>query len=188
MPSASLPKFKDVMLGVSCKTGAAPLPLSAIVVGEVGALLTSVRLLEELALDVGVKLSVNIADVPGASDIGNASPLSPNPAPGPAACVMLRLAFPGLLTITVCEFVWATVTVAKFTLPGTTEIWGCTPMPASETVDGEFAASLTSEMLPLALPARVARKLAVKVLDWPGPSVIGRASPLIEKALPLIVA
>ena len=53
MPTVSLPKFKKVVLGVSCKTGAIPLPLSAIVVGEVGALLTSVRLPEELALAGG---------------------------------------------------------------------------------------------------------------------------------------
>ena len=100
----SLPKLNEVVLGVSCRTGANPLPLRGIVVGEVGALLTSVRLLAELAPDVGVKLTVNIADFPGANVNGKARPLRPNPVPGPADCVMLRLALPGLLSVTVCEF------------------------------------------------------------------------------------
>jgi hypothetical protein len=51
-----LPKLKEVVLDVSCRTGASPVPLSGIVVGEFGALLTNVRLLEELVPDVGVKL------------------------------------------------------------------------------------------------------------------------------------
>ena len=101
----SLPKLNEVVLGVSCKTDASPLPLSAIVVGELGALLTSVKLLAELTPDVGVKLSMNVADFPGASVNGKARPLRLNPAPGPAACVMLRLAPPGLLSVTVCELV-----------------------------------------------------------------------------------
>ena len=121
---ASLPKLSEVVLGVSCRTGADPLPVSGIVVGEVGALLISVRLLEELTPDTGVKLTVNVVDFPGPNVSGKARLLRPNPAPGPADCVMLRLALPGLLSVTVCEFVWPTVTVPKFTLPGTTEIWG----------------------------------------------------------------
>jgi len=101
----SLPKLSEVVLGVSCRTGASPPPLSGIVVGEVGALLTSVRLLEELAPDVGVKLTMNVADFPGATVNGKARPLRPKPVLGPATCVMLRLALPGLLSVTVCELV-----------------------------------------------------------------------------------
>jgi hypothetical protein len=101
----SLPKLSDVVLGVSCRTGAIPLPLSAIMLGDVGALLTSVRLLAELTPDVGVKLTVNIVDFPGASVIGKASPLRLNPVPGPETWVMFRLAVPGLLSVTVCELV-----------------------------------------------------------------------------------
>jgi hypothetical protein len=101
----SLPKLSDVVLGVSCRLGASPLPLSGIVVGEVGALLIRVRLLAELTFDVGVKLTVNIADFPGASVIGKERPLRLNPVPGPAACVMFRLAPPVLLSVIICEFV-----------------------------------------------------------------------------------
>jgi hypothetical protein len=100
-----LPKFSDVVLGVSCRTGDNPVPLSAIVVGEAGALLNSERLVAELTADAGVKLTVKIADFPGASVIGKARPLRLNPVPSPAAWVMFRLAVPGLLSVTVCELV-----------------------------------------------------------------------------------
>jgi hypothetical protein len=102
---ASLPKLKEVVLGVSCKTGAEPVPLSEMVVGEFGALLTSVRLLEELVPDVGVKLNVKVVDFPDANVSGIARPVRLNPVPGPANCVTLRSAVPGLLNVTVCEFV-----------------------------------------------------------------------------------
>jgi hypothetical protein len=100
-----LPKLKEVVLGVSCRTEASPVPLSGIVVGEFGALLIRVRLLEELVPDVGVKLTVRVVDFPGANVIGKARPVRPNPVPGPADWLMLRLAVPGLLSVTVCEFV-----------------------------------------------------------------------------------
>ena len=79
-----LPKLKEVVLGVSCRTGASPVPLSGIVVGEFGALLISVRLLEELVPDIGVKLTVKAMDFPGANVSGKARPVRPKPVPGPA--------------------------------------------------------------------------------------------------------
>jgi hypothetical protein len=100
-----LPKLKEVVLGVSCRTEASPVPLSGIVVGEFGALLIRVRLLEALVPDVGVKLTVKVVDFPGGNVSGKARPVRPNPVPGPADWVMLRLAVPGLLSVTVCEFV-----------------------------------------------------------------------------------
>ena len=119
-----MPKLSEVVLGVSCKTCAEPVPLSGIVVGEVGALLTNIRLPEELAPDVGVKLTVKAVDFPGANVSGKARPLRLNPVPGPASCVMLRLAPPALVKVTVCELVWPTDTVPKLMLPGATEICG----------------------------------------------------------------
>jgi len=121
---ARLPKLSEVVLGVSCRTCAEPVPLSGMVVGEFGALLTSIRLPEELVPEVGVKLAVKAVDFPGASVSGKARPLRLNPVPGPASCVMLRFAPPTLVRVTVCELVWPTVTVPKLTLPGATEICG----------------------------------------------------------------
>ena len=112
------------MLGVSCRTCAKPVPLSGIVAGEVGALLTSIRLPAKLAPEVGVKLTVKAVDFPGANVNGKARPLRLNPVPGPASCVMLRFAPPTLVRVTACELVWPTVTVPKLTLAGDTEICG----------------------------------------------------------------
>ena len=109
---------------MSCRTCAEPVPLSGIVVGEAGALLTNIRLPEELTPEVGVKLTVKAVDFPGANVRGKARPLTPNPVPGPLICVMLRLAPPAFVKVTACELVWPTVTVPKLTLPGATEIWG----------------------------------------------------------------
>ena len=112
------------MLGVSCRTCAEPVPLSGIVVGEVGALLTNIRLPGKLAPEVGVKFTVKAVDFPGANVSGKARPLRLNPVPGPASCVMLRFAPPAFVRVTACELVWPTVTVPKLTLPGATEICG----------------------------------------------------------------
>ena len=117
-----MPKLSEVVLGVSCRTCAEPVPLSGIVVGDVGALLTSIRLLEELAPDVGVKLTVKAVDFPGANVSGKARPVRLNPVPGPESCVMLRGAPPAFVRVTACELVWPTVTVPKLTLPGVADI------------------------------------------------------------------
>jgi hypothetical protein len=181
----SLPKLSDVVLGVSCKTGAIPLPLSATMVGEAGALLTSVRLLAELVPDVGVKLTVNVADFPGASVNGMGRPLRPNPVPGPAVCVMFKLAVPGLLSVTVCELVCPTVTFPKLTLPGTTEIAGWTPTPLSAIAGTEFVALLTTEALPVAVPVAVGSKATLKLAACPGDKVTRGAAPLRANPLPV---
>ena len=99
--SVARPRFKAVALAESCRIRATPLPLSAILVGEFEALLTRAKLLVRLPLDVGVKLSVNGADFPGASVSGKVSPVTRKPAPGPAVCATLRVALPVLLTVTV---------------------------------------------------------------------------------------
>ena len=131
-----------MVLGVSWRTCAEPVPLSGIAVGEVGALLTSIRLPAELVPEVGVKFTVKAVDFPGANVSGKARPLRLNPVPGPANCVTLRLAPPTFVRVTVCELVWPTVTVPKLTAPGATEICGWTPIPLSATVETDYRRTL----------------------------------------------
>jgi len=169
---------------VSCRTCAEPVPVSGIAVGEFGALLTSVRLLEELVPDVGVKLTVKAVDFPGANVRGIARPVRPNPVPGPPTCVTLRLALPGFVSVIVCELVWPTVTVPKLTLPGATEICGWTPTPLSEIGSGEFAAVLITDALPVAFPATVGVKVTLKLAACPADNVTSGAEPLRVKPLP----
>jgi len=53
---------------------------------------------------------------------------------------------------------------------------------------GELGASLTIEMLPLALPAEDGVKLAEKPMLWPTLSVIGVAKPAMAKPVPEALA
>lgn len=187
-PTVMLPKFREVALAESCRVAVTPEPLKEIAVGDVGALLTSARLLVNEPLDAGEKLSVNEEDWPGASVNGRTRPVRPKPVPGPADWVTLRLALPGLLSVTVWVLVTPTATLPKFTLPGTTEINGCTPAALSGIVAGEFGALLTSETLPLTVPATAGAKVTAKAADWPGPRVSGNARPLRVNPVPTTAA
>ena len=62
LPRRTLPKLSDVGLADSCITEATPVPLRAMLVGELGALLTRERLPVALLTAVGAKLIVNAVD------------------------------------------------------------------------------------------------------------------------------
>ena len=104
--------------------------------GETGASLTSAMLLVRLPVAFGVKLTENFADCPGDIVNGELRPLTLKPVPGPANCVMLRPALPGLLTVTSRVLLTPTGTLPKLITVGTTEIKGCTPLPLSKIVIG----------------------------------------------------
>ena len=62
------------------------------------------------------------------------------------------------------------------------------PVPASEMLSGEFEASLTTLMLPVALPAPGGAKVALKLVLCPAAKVMGRERPLRLNPLPVGVA
>ena len=62
LPIVTFPKLNEAGLAVSCRIGATPVPLRAMLVGELGALLTSERLPVALLAAVGVNLTVNALD------------------------------------------------------------------------------------------------------------------------------
>jgi hypothetical protein len=124
LPTFTFPKLRLVGLAPSCTVTAAPLPLRGIVAGEVAALLSKARLPVALLVVVGAKLTVNAADLPGSTVSGRVRPFKAKPLPETRACETLRLALPGLLTVMVWVLAVPTVTLPKFTFPGTTEICG----------------------------------------------------------------
>jgi len=65
------------------------------VVGEFGALLTSVMAPGRFPADAGVKAAEKEVDVPGARESGKASPEKEKPVPEAEAREMLRFAVPG---------------------------------------------------------------------------------------------
>jgi hypothetical protein len=62
-----------------------------------------------------------------------------------------------------------------------------TPVPLREIVSGEFGALLTSEIVPVTLPAAFGAKTALNVVDWPAAMLTGAAIPEVLKPLPATV-
>ena len=73
-PMARLPKPRELEEADSCNIAATPLPLRGIVAGEFEALLTSVRLPENVPADEGANLTLKEEAPPGAMERGRASP------------------------------------------------------------------------------------------------------------------
>jgi hypothetical protein len=106
---------------VICK-GATPLPVSAIVVGDVGALLTSDRLPVKLLEVEGAKLTVIVPEPPAATVIGTGMLLVLKPDPVTFAVLMDRLALPMFETVSDCLSLPFIGTLPNVRFPGVTEI------------------------------------------------------------------
>ena len=70
--------------------GDTPVPASGTTNGELNVLLTSVRLPERLLAEVGAKLTMKVAELPGATESGSVSPEKLKPVPTSDAWVTLR--------------------------------------------------------------------------------------------------
>jgi hypothetical protein len=102
LPTAVLANDKLEELGTSWYVfGAAPVPKSATLDDEFGALLRNVKFPELVEAVVGAKLSVNDEEAPGAIVSGRARPLSVKPEPVIDTWVMLKLAEPEFWTVIV---------------------------------------------------------------------------------------
>jgi hypothetical protein len=164
LPTNTLPKLKLVGLAVNWNVAATPVPLRAMAVGEFAALLTSDTLPVTLPAAAGANCTVKVLDCPADRLRGKVSPLRPKPVPVIVACEMVRLALPELLSVTVCVLLLPTSTLPKARLVGLTVKAGCTPLPESVMVAGELVALLTTETLPVTLPATVGAKTTLNVV------------------------
>ena len=154
------------------------MPLSVTVAGEFVALLTTETLPVMLPPTVGAKTTLNVVFWPAVRVTGGISPLVLNPAPVTVACEIVRLALPELVKVTVCVLLVPTRTFPKARLVGLTLKAGCTPLPESVMVAGEFVALLTTETLPVTLPAAVGANVTLRVAAWLAARVSGRVKPL----------
>src|SRR5207302_478957 len=141
------------------------------VLGELGALLTSETPPDALPVAVGANCTLKVLDCPAVRVRGEVSPLMLKPAPVTLPCAMVKLALPELVKVRFCTPVVPTSTLPKLTVARVTERWCCTTVALSAMVLGELGASLTSEMPPDALPVVVGANCTLKVLDCPGRSV-----------------
>jgi len=119
LPTSTLPKL--TVAGVTESCGCTPVPLRAMVLGELGALLTSERLPGTLPVAVGANCTLKVLDCPGGTVSGNVGPLMLKPAPVTGPCAMVKLALPELVKVTFCTPLLPTSTLPKLTLGGVTE-------------------------------------------------------------------
>jgi hypothetical protein len=171
-----------------CCVVAVPVPVMLCMVGEFAALLTNVNDAEVAPLACGVKVTVKLADCPAVSVAGNEIPESTN-------SLLLRLAevivtdAPLAIRLPPSAELDPTATLPKLRLVGDTA--NCpadVPVPERAIFSGEFDAFETTAKVPLAAPAPVGAKVAVKVTLCPPLSVIGKLNPLMENPAPLTLA
>jgi hypothetical protein len=91
-----------------------------------------------------------------------------------------------LLTVTIWDTEAPTVTFPKLIFSGTIEICGCTPEPDSRIVNGEFVASLITEMLPATLPTAVGANATLNETLCPTAKFNGSEGPLTWKPAPTV--
>jgi len=93
--------------------------------------------------------------LPGAMLSGTVSPVVLKPAPVTAAEEIVRVAVPLFARLMVCELFDPVTTLPNAAVDGVAASCGCVAFPLNGIVSGEVGALLTTEMLPLILPAEV---------------------------------
>jgi len=116
LPTATDPKL--TLDGLAPSWPSIPVPDNAIVAGEPGALLTIEIPPVSLPTADGENFAVNDALLPALIVIGMVAPLMLNPVPEGVAWLTVNAAFPGFVSVTVCETVLPTDTLPKLTLAG----------------------------------------------------------------------
>ena len=155
LPTTTLLKLKLPGFAPKVLPLATALPVNESVCGESGALSVNTMLPVAPVVEVGVNVTLKERFAPDASVFGSESPVMPNPVPEIVARLMVKFAFPLLLSVTFCVLVCPTVTLLKFNDAGDIVSAGSMPVPFSEIAVGELDASLATVSVPLAEPMAV---------------------------------
>ena len=188
LPTLTLPKARLDVLSPRTRVAATPVPLREIVIGEVGALLTSVIEPVTLPAVLGPNTALNVAALPDPMVNGVVIPVVLNPAPETVTEEIVTVAVPPFVRLMDCELFVPVVTLLNAAVVGVAANCACVPVPLKGIVSGEFSPVLTIEMLPLALPADVGANCALKVVLSPAPNVSGVLNPLMLRPVPDTVA
>src|SRR3989442_12880916 len=108
------------------------------VLGELGASLTSETLPDALPVVVGANCTLKVLDCPAARVSGKVSPLMLKPAPVTLPCAMVKLALPELVKVGCRSPVLATSVLPRVRVVGVKESGGCTPGPLRATGLADF--------------------------------------------------
>ena len=163
VPTRTLPMA--MLVGVTVRPAWTPPPESVIVAGELVALLTTEILPVTLPAAVGANVTLRVAVWLAAKVSGRVKPLVLNPAPETLICETVTLELPVSLSVTVCVLLVPTNTLPKLKLVGLVESRkvGTKPVPPRAIVSGELVALLTTETLPVTLPAAVGANVTFRV-------------------------
>ena len=107
---------------------------------------------------------------PGVRTVFAATPVTLNPAPEAVTPEIVTFALPVFVSVAISEFVLPTVTAPKLNVPVLDVSAGvglATALPAVAIVSGEFGASLTSAIEPLAFPAAAGANTTLNVALCP---------------------
>src|SRR5437879_6409763 len=154
------------------------------VLGELGASLTSEMLPDALPVAVGANCTLKVLDCAAARVSGKVSPLMLKPAPVTLPCAMVKLAPPELVKVRFCTPLLPTSTLPKLTRSEERRVGKGTTVPLRAMVLGELGALLTSETLPDTLPVEVGAACALNGWLWSGGRVFRYVSPLMLKPAP----
>jgi len=130
-PVFTFPKLKLLELRLRVSVAATPVPVSATVAGEPGALLVIVRLPLALPADVGENCALNVLAWLGFNVRGRVNPLVLKALPVTLIWETVSAAVPVLLSWIVWESVVPTVVFPKLKLDGVMLNAACTPVPVT---------------------------------------------------------
>ncbi len=162
------------------------MPLSGIVVGEVGRLVATEMLPDALPSAVGEKTALNVMLALAAS-VCAAKPVTLKPVPVTLSDETTKLPVPVFFSVMTCVPVVPSGTLPKVTLDGVTDIPGEVPVPLKATVVGELAASETIEMLPETLAVEAGVNVALKFMVLPGARVTAE-KPVTPNPVPVTLS
>lgn len=108
--------------------------------------------------------------------------------PESVARLIVTFELPVFVSVTFWVLVWSICTFENVNVEGEIERPACVAVPLSETMRGEFEASLITVSAPEAAPALVGANCTVTVLLWPTARVVDGLPPVTLKPAPVTVA
>ena len=155
LPVFTLPKLKFAGLAETVTDAATPVPLSATAAGVLDALLVMLTMPVKPPAAAGANCALKVVLFPAAIDDGVVRPVTLYPAPLTPIWLIVNVLVPVFVIVKSCAFVWPSTTLPKLKDAGDTLSPGCTPAPLNAIVSGVLLASLTTDIVPVELPALV---------------------------------
>jgi hypothetical protein len=185
-PTSTLPKAR--FAGVALNTPAAPAPAPLRVSSTEPSVVANVAAPEMLAVDCGVKCTVNVTLFPPVIVSGVARPVTLKSAFEVATFEITRLDVPVFFKVPFCVAAEPTGTLEKATDFGIRETACGIPIPLSETLVAKEDALVKMLRPPPTQPATLGVNEIATEIFLPGSSVFGRFMPPTEKPAPETVA